>query len=68
MMSACLKVNNVKAKDGINVNSIIRGMVGIIRDGALDEQRCMIRGGTDIFLNSLGLRKELNQYIFKRQD
>ena len=38
MMSTYLKENNVKVKDGTDVNSIMRDMMSVILDGALDEE------------------------------
>ena len=36
MMSNYLKENNIKVKDGTDVNSIMRDMMSIILEGALD--------------------------------
>lgn len=38
MMGAYLKENNVKVKDGTDVNSIMRDMMSVIFEGALDEE------------------------------
>ena len=38
MMGTCLKENNVKAKDGTDVNSIMRDMMSVILEGDLDEE------------------------------
>lgn len=38
MMSNYLKENNVKVKDGTDVNSIMRDMISIILEGALDQE------------------------------
>ena len=38
MMSSYLKENNVKVKDGTDVNSIMRDMMSIILEGALDQE------------------------------
>ena len=38
MMSTYLKENNVKVKDGTDVNSIMRDMMSVILEGALDEE------------------------------
>lgn len=38
MMSSYLKENNVKVKDGTDVNSIMRDMMSIIMEGALDQE------------------------------
>ena len=38
MMGAYLKENNVKVKDGADVNSIMRDMMSVILEGALDEE------------------------------
>ena len=38
MMGAYLKENNVKVKDGTDVNSIMRDMMSVILEGALDEE------------------------------
>lgn len=38
MMSNYLKENNVKIKDGTDVNSIMRDMLSIILEGALDQE------------------------------
>lgn len=38
MMGSYLKENNVKVKDGTDVNSIMRDMMSIILEGALDEE------------------------------
>lgn len=38
MMSNYLKENNVKVKDGTDVNSIMRDMMSIIMEGALDQE------------------------------
>lgn len=38
MMSNYLKENNVKVKDGTDVNSIMRDMMSIILEGALDQE------------------------------
>ena len=38
MMGNYLKENNVKVKDGTDVNSIMRDMMSIILEGALDEE------------------------------
>ena len=37
MMSSYLKENNVKVKNGTDVNSIMRDMMSIILEGALDQ-------------------------------
>ena len=36
MMSTYLKENDVKIKDGVDVNSIMRDMMSVILEGALD--------------------------------
>ena len=33
-----MKENNVKIKDGTDVNSIMRDMISVILEGALDEE------------------------------
>ena len=38
MMNTYLKDNNVKVKDGTDVNSIMRDMMSVILEGALDEE------------------------------
>ena len=38
MMDNYLKENNVKVKDGSDVNSIMRDMMSIILEGALDQE------------------------------
>lgn len=38
MMGRYMKENNVKVKDGTDVNSIIRDMMSIILEGALDQE------------------------------
>ena len=38
MMSNYLKENNVKVKDGTDVNSIMRDMMSVILEGALDQE------------------------------
>lgn len=38
MMGAYLKENNVKVKDGADVNSIMRDMMSVILEGALDDE------------------------------
>ena len=38
MMITYLKDNNVKVKDGTDVNSIMRDMMSVILEGALDEE------------------------------
>ena len=38
MMSSFMKENNVKIKDGTDVNSIMRDMMSVILEGALDEE------------------------------
>ena len=38
MMNTYLKENNVKVKDGTDVNSIMRDMMSVILEGALDEE------------------------------
>ena len=38
MMGCYLKENNVKVKDGAEVNSIIRDIMSIILEGALDQE------------------------------
>lgn len=38
MMCNYLKENNVKVKDGTDVNSIMRDMMSIILEGALDQE------------------------------
>ena len=38
MMDNYLKENNVKVKDGTDVNSIMRDMMSIILEGALDQE------------------------------
>ena len=38
MMSMYLKENNVKVKAGMDVNSIMRDMMSVILEGALDEE------------------------------
>jgi len=38
MMGNYLKENNVKVKDGTDVNSIMRDMISIILEGALDQE------------------------------
>ena len=38
MMSSYMKENNVKVKDGTDVNAIMRDMMSIILEGALDEE------------------------------
>lgn len=38
MMSSYLKENDVKVKDGTDVNSIMRAMISIILEGALDQE------------------------------
>ena len=38
LMGNYLKENNVKVKDGIDVNSIMRDMMSIILEGALDQE------------------------------
>ena len=38
MMGNYLKENNVKVKDGTDVNSIMRDMMSIILEGALDQE------------------------------
>ena len=38
LMSSYLKENNVKIKDGTDVNSIMRDMMSVILEGALDEE------------------------------
>ncbi len=38
MMSNYMKDNGVKVKDGTDVNTIMRDMMSIILEGALDEE------------------------------
>ena len=38
LMSGYLKQNNVKIKDGIDVNAIMRDMMSVLLEGALDEE------------------------------
>ena len=38
LMSSCMKENNVKIKDGTDVNSIMRDMMSVILEGALNEE------------------------------
>ena len=38
LMSGYLKQNNVKIKDGTDVNAIMRDMMSVILEGALDEE------------------------------
>ena len=38
LMSGYLKQNNVKIKDATDVNAIMRGMMSVILEGALDEE------------------------------
>lgn len=38
LMSSYMKENNVKIKDGTDVNSIMRDMISVILEGALDEE------------------------------
>ena len=38
LMENYLKENNVKVKDGTDVNSIMRDMMSIILEGALDQE------------------------------
>ncbi len=38
MMSCYLKENNVKVKDGSDVNSIMRDMMSIILEGVLEQE------------------------------
>ncbi len=38
MMGNYLKENNVKVKDGTDVNSIMRNMISIILEGALEQE------------------------------
>ena len=38
LMGNYLKENNVKVKDGTDVNSIMRDMMSIILEGALDQE------------------------------
>ena len=38
LMSSYMKENNVKIKDGSDVNSIMRNMMSVILEGALDEE------------------------------
>ena len=38
MMGNYLKENNIKVKDGTDVNSIMRDMMSIILEGALDQE------------------------------
>ena len=38
MMSTYLKENNVKVKDGTDVNAIMRDMISVSLEGALDEE------------------------------
>ena len=38
LMSGYLKQNNVKIKNGTNVNSIMRDVMSVILEGALDEE------------------------------
>ena len=44
MMGNYLKENNVKVKDGTDVNSIIRDMMSIILEGALDQEMDEVLG------------------------
>lgn len=37
-MGNCLKENNVKVKDGIDVNTIMRDMMSIILEGILEQE------------------------------
>ena len=37
-MSTYLKENNVKVKDGTDVNAIMRDMISVSLEGALDEE------------------------------
>ena len=45
MMGNYLKENNVKVKDGTDVNSIMRDMMSIILEGALDQEMDNSRNG-----------------------
>lgn len=38
LMKGYLKQNNVKIKDGTDVNAIMRDMMSVILEGALDEE------------------------------
>ena len=38
LMSGYLKQNNVRIKDGTDVNAIMRDMMSVILEGALDEE------------------------------
>lgn len=38
MMGSYLKENNIKVKDGTDMNSIIRDMISIILESVLDEE------------------------------
>ena len=38
MMNSYLKENNVQVKDGTDVNAIMRDMMSVILEGALDEE------------------------------
>ena len=38
LMSGYLKQNNVKIKDGTDVNAIMRDMMSVLLEGALDEE------------------------------
>ena len=38
MMRSYLKENNVQVKDGTDVNAIMRDMMSVILEGALDEE------------------------------
>ena len=46
LMSGYLKQNNVKIKDGTDVNAIMRDMMSVILEGALDETAIPRRPGT----------------------
>ena len=53
LMGNYLKENNVKVKDGTDVNSIMRDMMSIILEGALDQvqispQRCEFFASTGV--------------------
>ena len=52
LMGNYLKENNVKVKDGTDVNSIMRDMMSIILEGALDQELGNICTLRDMFYES----------------
>ena len=75
MMSNYLKENNVKVKDGTDVNSIMRDMMSVILEGALDQEMDQVLGyeaGADDYITkpfSLSvLLLKVNAYFRKQQN